>query len=262
VLNGNIPSAGADRTRDSQMAALQFLTLTLLSLVLSAPAPPKASEGKKGDDYDLAMRGNLNHGRLHSNAGLVSVGNNANHARVGLGPNGNLAVGNDINSGLYNLHGHSKTHVGSDVNGAVINHGMDYQTFNAPVNAGNAKIGNIGQNGDTVHSNINQNALDVDGDSQRAQINVHSQSDTRMGDYFLGIGGNVHGGQMNNNGVVGVGGSIVDGFVNQGAHGRLGVGGNLHGGQFNLNSASDTRVGGSAIGSYINHLPGNLPGGK
>jgi len=254
VLNGNIPSAGADRTRDSQMAALQFLTLTLLSLVLSAPAPPKASEGKKGDDYDLAMRGNLNHGRLHSNAGLVSVGNNANHARVGLGPNGNLAVGNDINSGLYNLHGHSKTHVGSDVNGAVINHGMDYQNnFNF---GKDNNIGAIQTTGDNVNSNINQNVRAVGGDSHGAQINLHSQSDTRVGDYFLGIGGNVHGGQMNNNGVVGVGGSIVDGFVNQGAHGRLGVGGNLHGGQFNLNSASDTRVGGSAIGSYINHLPG------
>jgi len=258
VLNGNIPSAGADRTRDSQMAALQFLTLTLLSLVLSAPAPPKASEGKKGDDYDLAMRGNLNHGRLHSNAGLVSVGNNANHARVGLGPNGNLAVGNDINSGLYNLHGHSKTHVGSDVNGAVINHGMDYQiNFNGNIDGGtNNNIGVIGNVGDIINSNINQNVRDVGGDSHRTQINLYGQSDTRVGDYFLGIGGNVHGGQMNNNGVVGVGGSIVDGFVNQGAHGRLGVGGNLHGGQFNLNSASDTRVGGSAIGSYINHLPG------
>merc|ERR1712215_535801 len=146
----------------SQMAALQFLTLTLLSLVLSAPAPPKASEGKKGDDYDLAMRGNLNHGRLHSNAGLVSVGNNANHARVGLGPNGNLAVGNDINSGLYNLHGHSKTLVGSDVNGAVINHGMDYDVnFNGAIQAGDNNNGAIGNVGDTVNSQINQNIRDV-----------------------------------------------------------------------------------------------------
>merc|ERR1719369_279738 len=72
-------------------------------------------------------------------------------------------------------------------------------------------------------------------------------------DYYVGIGGNVFGGTMNNNGVVGVGGHIVDGLVNQGADGLLGVGGSLYGGQFNLHRDSGTFVRGDAVNSAINH---------
>merc|ERR1719315_826307 len=79
-------------------------------------------------------------------------------------------------------------------------------------------------------------------------------------DYYFGIGGNIHGGALNNNGAVGVGGHIVDGFVNQGAGGNLGVGGSLYGGQFNLHRDSGTLVRGHAVNSLITHGYGGNPG--
>merc|ERR1711970_647252 len=88
-----------------------------------------------------------------------------------------------------------------------------------------------------------------------------SRGETKEGDdYFVGIGGNVFGGYMNNNGVVGVAGNIIDGNVNQGPGGNLGVGGSLYGGQFDLHRDSGTFVRGHAVNSLINHGYGGNPG--